>query len=97
MMQNIAKATVENYCEAKHYGQSFVEAFEVWHCYILGNEKWLFGVIIDGRCENLYFEVTYNKAKEEIYIDEYKKAANCCLSDKEHHTYATIRKQLENK
>lgn len=94
MKNNIAKALVEHYCEAKHYSQSFVEAFEVWHCYILGNEKWLFGVILDGYSSDFYFEVTYNKEKEEIYIDEYKKSANMCVSDKVYNTYETIRKQL---
>lgn len=94
MKNNIAKAVVEHYCEAKHINQSFVEAFEVWHCYILGYEKWLFGVIVDGYSSDLYFEVTYNKAKEEIYIDEYKKVQNVCVSDKENQTYATIREKL---
>ena len=90
-MNNSAKTLVEHYCELKKYAQSFVEAIEVWHCYILGNQKWLFAVIIDGRMEDLYFEVTYNKEKEEFYIDEYKKTENRCVSDKQfHQTYKTI-------
>lgn len=91
MKNNIAKSLVEHYCEANNCNQSYVEAFEVWHCYILGNEKWLFGVIVDGKSTDYYYEVTYNKEKEEIYIDEYKKTKNTCVSDKIHNTYKTMR------
>lgn len=55
------------------------EAIEVWHAYILGNEKWLFAISDEGLLSKDYFEVTYNKAKDEFYIDRYTKQSNCCL------------------
>lgn len=44
------------------------EVVTVWGCYILGNEKFLFTTNIpDGR----YYEVTYDKNREMMYVDEY--------------------------
>lgn len=44
--------------------------------YILGNEKyWISTDLLDGR----YFEVTYNDAKDEMYLDVYVRVHNECL------------------
>lgn len=48
-----------------------VDIYQVWHCYILGNEKYP-----DG----MYYEVTYNKAKDEWYFDAYHKVKNIKVS-----------------
>ena len=48
------------------------DLFIVWSCYILGNRKFLVGSISN----NHYFEVTYNKEKDEWYVDEYSKVKN---------------------
>jgi hypothetical protein len=45
----------------------------VWFCYILGGWKTLMFI---NSYPNNYFEVTYNKQKEEIYLDHYKKVHN---------------------
>lgn len=58
-----------------------VEAIEVWHAYILGNEKWLFAVSDEGILTQDYFEVTYNKAKDEFYVDRYVKQSNHCFQN----------------
>lgn len=50
---------------------------EVWHCYILGNEKWLVAVLPT----NNYFEITYNKETGDYYIDRYEKADHKILWD----------------
>ena len=48
----------------------------VWQCYILGNVKWLISsTLLDG----MYYEVTYNKLKDEFYLDAYKKFENQCI------------------
>ena len=48
----------------------------VWQCYILGNVKWLISsTLLDG----MYYEVTYNKQKDEFYLDAYKKFENQCI------------------
>lgn len=45
----------------------------VWDCYILGNIKALLSTTLrDG----MYYEVTYNAEKDEIYFDAYKKFEN---------------------
>ena len=42
-------------------------------CYILGNEKyWISTDLPDGK----YFEVTYNKDKDEFYLDVYVRVHN---------------------
>lgn len=42
-------------------------------CYILGNEKYWIGTDLpDGK----YFEVTYNKEKDEFYLDVYVRVHN---------------------
>lgn len=49
------------------------EVFVVWNAYILGNIKALLSTtLFDG----MYYEVTYNKAKNEVYFDAYKKFEN---------------------
>lgn len=49
------------------------EVFVVWNAYVLGNIKVLLGTTLyDG----MYYEVTYNKTKNEIYLDAYCKVEN---------------------
>ena len=48
----------------------------VWKCYILGNAKWLISTTLP---DGIYYEVTYNKAKNEFYLDAYKKFENRCI------------------
>lgn len=50
-----------------------VDVYEVWHGYILGNEKWLLSTTYH---DGMYYEVTYNKAKDEWYFDAYQKVKN---------------------
>ena len=49
------------------------EISEVWHCYILGHQKALIATKLP---DGMYYEVTYNSAKNEIYLDAYKKFEN---------------------
>lgn len=49
------------------------DVFVVWSCYILGNQKALISTTIH---DGMYYEVTYNKEKNEIYFDAYKKFEN---------------------
>ena len=49
------------------------EVHVVWAGYILGNEKYLITTNLpDGK----YYEVTYNKPKNEMYLDEYVRTHN---------------------
>lgn len=54
------------------------EVFEVWHCYILGNQKALLSTTLP---DGMYYEVTYNAERDEIYFDAYKKFENICITD----------------
>lgn len=66
---------------AKRTGAAPVEIkpFEVWHCYILGNQKWLYGAVVSGDMQSCYYELTYNKEKGQLYIDHYEKVNNTCI------------------
>lgn len=52
------------------------DVYVVWQCYILGNAKWLLSTTLK---DGMYYEVTYNKAKNEFYLDAYKKFENVCV------------------
>lgn len=52
------------------------DVFVVWNCFILGNQKALISTTIH---DGMYYEVTYNAAKDEIYLDAYKKFENRCI------------------
>lgn len=78
-MKEKVKELVRKYA-VDHLNKSDVapdfEVFVVWQCYILGNAKWLLSTtLFDG----MYYEVTYNKQKDEFYLDAYKKFENKCI------------------
>ena len=51
------------------------KVFVVWYCKTLQNFKALLSTtLFDG----MYYEVTYNGDKDEIYLDAYKKFENVC-------------------
>ena len=54
------------------------DVFVVWQCYILGNAKWLLSTSLP---DGMYYEVTFNKAKNEFYLDAYKKFENRCIQN----------------
>lgn len=75
-----AEAIVRSYA-AEHLDKSepetpAVNVYTVWKCYILGNAKWLLSTTLP---DGMYYEVTYNSAKKEFYLDAYKKFENRCL------------------
>lgn len=52
------------------------EVFVVWSCKTLQNNKALLSTtLFDG----MYYELTYNGDKKEVYFDAYKKFENRCL------------------
>lgn len=61
-----------------HSNEKITEAdvYIVWECKILQNNKALAGTtLFDG----MYYELTYNGAKKELYFDAYKKQENICI------------------
>lgn len=52
------------------------DVFVVWSCKALQNNKALLSTTVyDG----MYYEVTYNGDKNEMYLDAYKKWENVCI------------------
>ena len=53
------------------------DVFVVWLCKTLQNNKALLSTtLFDG----MYYEVTYNGDKQEVYFDAYKKWENKCIT-----------------
>lgn len=73
---DLAKDYVRDYVY-EHLDKSDPEAafevYVVWFCYILGGWKTLVSTTLP---DGMYYEVTYNKDKHEIYLDAYKKFEN---------------------
>ena len=54
------------------------DVFVVWNCKTLQNNKALLNTtLFDG----MYYELTYNGDKKELYFDAYKKWENICYKD----------------
>ena len=61
-----------------HSNEKITEAdvYIVWECKTLQNNKALAGTtLLDG----MYYELTYNGVKKELYFDAYKKQENICI------------------
>ena len=78
---SLCKQAVVNYVNAhldKTDGKQIAEGdvFIVWMCKTLQNNKALVSTtLFDG----MYYELTYNGDKKELYLDAYKKWDNFCI------------------
>lgn len=52
------------------------EVFVVWSCKTLQNNKALLSTTVS---DGMYYELTYNGDKNELYLDAYKKWENKCI------------------
>lgn len=52
------------------------DVYVVWSCKTLGNNKALLSTTVP---DGMYYEITYNGAKKEMYFDAYKKWENVCI------------------
>lgn len=80
---NKCKEIVRQYTE-EHLDKSDnvpeFEVFVVWSCKTLQNNKALLSTtLFDG----MYYELTYNGDKKELYFDAYKKFENRCIKMEE--------------
>lgn len=76
--QQIAKEVVLNYAN-KHVDKTdnvqitLDDVYVVWFCKTLQNWKALVSTTLP---DGMYYEVTYNGDKKEVYLDSYKKFEN---------------------
>ena len=52
------------------------DVFVVWSCKTLQNNKALISTTVS---DGMYYELTYNGDKKEMYLDAYKKWENVCI------------------
>lgn len=52
------------------------DVYVVWSCKTLGNNKALLSTTVP---DGMYYEITHNGAKHELYFDAYKKWENLCI------------------
>ena len=53
------------------------EVYVVWMCKTLQNSKALLSTTLS---DGMYYELTYNGDKKELYLDGYKKFQNVCIN-----------------
>ena len=70
----IARAAVAAVC-VQNYGEEYDarDIQVVWFAHVLGNKK---TIMIANGPNNRIYEVTYNAAKDELYVDAYSKTSN---------------------
>lgn len=75
--QTVAQYTNEHLDKSDGKQISEDDVFIVWMCKTLQNSKALVSTtLFDG----MYYELTYNGDKKELYLDAYKKFQNVCLA-----------------
>ena len=79
-MDNLALNLVKDYIK-EHLDPSDLEikefeVYTVWKCKTLQNWKYMISSTLP---DGMYYEVTYNGDKDEMYLDAYKKFENRCI------------------
>lgn len=74
------KAVVEYHNKNNSKKITVHDVYVVWLCKTLQNNKALLSTNVDG---GMYYELTLNGDKEEMYLDAYKKEKNICIDLKE--------------
>lgn len=75
---NKCKKIVAKYHNAHTDGDMILpdDVYVVWLCKALNNNK---ALLVTDLPDGMYYEVTYNGAKNEAYVDAYKKQENVCV------------------
>lgn len=77
--KKIVREYAENHLDKSDTMPEF-DVFVVWECKTLQNNKALLSTtLFDG----MYYELTYNGDKKELYFDAYKKFENKCIKIEE--------------
>lgn len=74
----LCKKTVVRYVREHTYGLQISEedVFVVWMCKTLQNSK---AMVSTNLHDGMYYELTYNGDKKELYLDAYEKVENKCI------------------
>jgi 3'-phosphoadenosine 5'-phosphosulfate sulfotransferase len=72
----IATEEVRRYTEEHLENPQGYDVYVVWVCKTLQNNKALLSTTLP---DGMYFEVTYNGDKKELYFDAYRKLENRCI------------------
>ena len=85
MFEKLAKRAVLEYANAHVDKTDGVrrreeDVYIVWLCKALGNNKALLSTTL---ADGMYYELTYNGEKRELYFDAYKKFENRCITEEE--------------
>ena len=101
------KLLIEFYNDAYDILLHDEDVYIVWSCKTLQNNK---ALLATNNPDHLYYELTYNGDKKEVYLDEYKKQFNHaysvdeiskeisykCLADDNYGIYINFGKRDEN-
>lgn len=77
--KNLCEEFIRNYIDEhldKTDGKVEYDVYNVWYCKTLQNHKGLFSSSLP---DGMYYEVTYNGDRKELYLDAYKKFENKCI------------------
>lgn len=75
-----AKEQVVDYFNSRADKNGHIETddvFVVWYCKTLQNSKALLSTTVS---DGMYYEITFNGDKSEVYLDAYKKWQNKCIA-----------------
>ena len=76
---SIAKIKVLEYANKNSDISHFLcDIYVVWVCKVLQNNK---ALLATTHSDGMYYEVTYNGDKNELYLDCYKKQENVCFKE----------------
>jgi hypothetical protein len=80
-----AKNAVVNYFNSKvektdNFKITQEDVYIVWFCKTLQNWKALLSTNVS---DGMYYELTYNGDKHELYLDAYRKWENVCIKDEQ--------------
>lgn len=79
--EKVVKQTVVDYVNRAKGGEKKItqdDVYIVWSCKTLQNNKALASTTLS---DGMYYELTYNGDKDELYLDAYKKWENLCISN----------------